>query len=105
MTTLQTKIIHFKVEDNLNINHIMDQRGTLFVKAIISFEQSDVFDSLYYGYYDMSWSSSFFEDAVYIISDALRSKILAILADSLYRESEAFTLSEDVIYDFSRMIR
>ena len=44
MTTLQTKIIHFKVEDNLNINHIMDQRGTLFVKATISFEQSDVFD-------------------------------------------------------------
>jgi len=105
MTTLQTKIIHFKIEDNLNMNHIMDQRGTLFVKATISFEESDVFDSLYYGYYDMSWSSSLSEDTANIISDALRSKILAVLANSLYRESEAFTLREDVICDFSKMIR
>ena len=105
MTTLQTKIIHFKVEDNLNINLIMDQRGTLFVKSIISFEESDAYASLYYGYYDMSWSLFFTEDTANVISDALRSKILAVLADSLYRESEAFTLSEDVIYDFSKMIR
>ena len=105
MTTLQTKMIYFKVEDNLNINHIMDQRGTLFVTATISFEESDTFDSLYYGYYDMSWSSSFSENTANIISDALRSKILAVLANSWYRENEAFTLSEDVIYDFSRMIR
>ena len=61
--------------------------------------------SLYYGYYDMSWSSSFSEDTAYVISDALRSKILAVLADSMYRECEAFTLSEDAIYDFSKMIR
>ncbi len=105
MTTLQTKIIYFKIKDNLNINHIMNQRGTLFIKATISFEESDKFDSFYFGYYDMSWSSSFSEDAANVISDALRSKILAVLADSLYRESEAFTLSEDVIYDFSKMIR
>ena len=83
----------------------MNQRGTLFVKATISFEESDEFDSLYYGYYDMSWSSSLLEDTAYVISDALRSKILAVLADSLYRESEAFTLNEDVIYDFGKMIR
>ena len=105
MTTLQTKIIHFKIKDNHNINHIMEQRGTLFVKATISFEESDAFDSLYFGYYDMSWSSSLSEDTAYVLSDALRSKILAVLADSLYRESEAFTLSEDVIYDFSKVIR
>jgi len=104
MTTIKTKIIHFKIVDNLNINRIMGQRGTLFVKATISFEESDTFDSLYYGYYDMTWSSSFSEDSAYVISDALRSKILAVLSDSLYRESEAFTLNEDVIYDFNKMI-
>ena len=104
MTTLQTKIIHFKIEDNLNINHIMGQRGTLFVKASISFEESDKFDSLYFGYYDMSWSS-FYEDKPYVISDALRSKILAVLSDSRYAEGEAFALreDEDIVYDFSEI--
>ena len=100
MTTLQTKIIHFKIEDNLNINRIMGQRGTLFVKATISFEESDAFDSLYYGYYDMTWSS-FCEDKPYTISDAVRSKMLAVLSDSRYAESEAFALCENQTYDFS----
>jgi len=104
MTTIQTKIIHFKIVDNPNINHIQDQHGTLFVKATISFEKSDTYDSSYYGYYDMQWLPLSSEDKPYTISDAVRSKILAVLADSCYVESEAFLLCENIVYDFTEMI-
>ena len=105
MTTIQTKTIHFKIVDNPNINHIQNQQGTLFVKVTISFEKSDDYDSSYYGYYDMQWLlplSS--EDKPYTISDAIRSKMLAVLSDSLYSESDAFLLREDIVYDFSGMV-
>ena len=103
MTTIQTKIIHFKIVDNPNINHIQNQQGTLFVKATISFEKSDAHDSSYYGYYDMQWLPLSSEDKTYSISDAVRSKMLALLSDSCYVESEAFALCENHTYDFSYM--
>ena len=105
MTTIQTKIIHFKIVDNPNINHIQNQQGTLFVKATISFEKSDAYASSYYGYYDMQWLLLFSEDKPYTISDAVRSKMLVVLSDSRYVESEAFALCEDTVYDFSKIIR
>ena len=101
MITTQTKIIHFKIIDNPSINHIQDQHGTLFVKATISFEESDAYDSSYYGYYDMQWLPLSSKAEPYTISDVARSKMLAVLADSRYRESEAFALSENHTYDFS----
>ena len=103
MTTLQTKIISFYIESNLKINHIMGQRGTLYVTATISFEENDAFESLYFGYYDMSWSSVHLENKSYVIADVLRSKILAILSKSHYVESEAFNLCEKKTYDFSNI--
>lgn len=103
MTTIQTKTIHFKIIDNPNINDIQDQQGTLFVKATINFDESDAYDSIYYGYYDMQWRPLSSEDKPYTISDAVRSKMLAVLADSRYSESEAFALLEDYVYDFSEI--
>ena len=41
------------------------------------------------------------EDKPYIISDAVRSKMLAVLVDSCYSESEAFELNENYTYDLS----
>jgi len=61
MTTLRTRKIHFKIENNSHINNIMKKGGTLFVEATIQFEESDEFDSRYHDYYDMQWSSSFRE--------------------------------------------
>ncbi len=101
MTTIQTKTIHFKIIDNPNINYIQDQQGTLFVQATISFEKSATYDSIYYGYYDMQWLSLSSKAKPYTISDAVRSKILAMLADSFYSESDAFALCENYTYNFS----
>ena len=101
MNTIQTKIIHFKIIDNSNINYIQSQQSTLFVKATISFEKSDAYDSSYYGYYDMQWLPLYSDNKPYTISDTVRSKMLAVLADSYYIESEAFALSENHTYDFS----
>ena len=81
----------------------MKKEGTLFVKATIHYEKSDEYGFTYFGYYDMKWSSSFNESEAYFISDKVRSKILAILSSSHYCEREAFSLSEDYIYDFSDM--
>lgn len=101
MTTIQTKTIQFKIVDNPNTNRIQNQQGTLFVKATISFEESDTYDSSYYGYYDMQWLPLSSEAKPYTISDAVRSKMLAVLSDSCYSESEAFTLCENYTYNFS----
>ena len=101
MTIIQTKIIHFKIVDNLSIYHIQHQQGTLYVKATISFEKNDADDSSYYGYYDMQWLPLFSETKPYTITDAVRSKMLAVLANSCYVESEAFALCENYTYDFS----
>ncbi len=79
----------------------MKKEGTLFVKATIHYETGGEYDSTYFGYYDMLWSSSFNESEAYFISDKIRSKILAILSSSHFCEREAFNLSEDYIYDFS----
>ncbi len=103
MTTIKTKIIHFKIVDNFSINHIQDQQGTLFINSTISFEESDAYDSIYYGYYDMQWLPLTSKAEPYTISDAVRSKMLALLSDSCYSESEAFMLRENHIYDFSEI--
>ena len=104
MTTILTKIIHFKIVDNTNINHIQNQQGTLYIKVTINFEKSDTYDSSYYGYYDMQWLPLSSEDKLYTISDAIRSKMLAVLSDSLYSESDAFLLRENIVYDFSEIV-
>ncbi len=103
MTTLQTKIIYFKIEDNLKIKHIMGQRGTIFVKATISFEESDVYASSYYGYYAMQWLPLYSKAEPYTVSTTVRSKMLAVLSESYYNESEAFMLKERFVYDLSEM--
>lgn len=103
MTTIQTKTIHFTIVDNPNVNRIQDQQGTLFVKATISFEESDAYDSSCYGYYDMQWLPLFSKAEPYTIPDAVRSKILAVLSCSYYNESEAFILNEGFVYDLSEI--
>jgi len=96
-------MIHFKIVDNPNVNRIQDQQGTLFVKATISSEESDVYDFSCYGYYDMQWLPLYAEAKPYTISDTARSKILAVLSDSCYNESDAFMLNEGFVYDLSEI--
>ena len=81
----------------------MKNGGTLFVEATIHFEESDEFDSTYYGYYDMQWSPLFSKEKPYTITTILRSKILAILSGSCYNESQAFMLNEGIVYDLSEI--
>ena len=102
MTTTQTKLILFKIENNPKINQIIGLNKTLYVKATIVLEQEALSSEFYYGYYDMYLSSYSKQN---IISDALRSKILFLLNENYFSEKKAFSLDENVIYDFSDMKR
>ena len=103
MKTLHTKVIHFKITNNTAITYIMKEEGVLFVEAHISHELSNSKKSIFWGYYNMRWSSVFCTNDTNIIKDSLRSKILDILSKTLYSESDAFSLTENIIYDFSNI--
>lgn len=102
MKTLQSKIIHFKIINNAKINFIMMNEGTLFVEARIYYEKDDNILPLYWGYYDMGWSS-LDDEQISSIPNSLRTKILEMLSNTLYTESDAFELEENCTYDFSNI--
>ena len=100
MITLQTKYINFKIDNHLTINTIMNQKGTLFVKAFMSCEQVDCVTPIYWGYYEMAWLSTYKQKS-HPISNMLRSKILEIFSELKLSEKALFELDEKIVYDFS----
>ncbi|MEA1910094.1 MAG: hypothetical protein U9N32_00245 [Spirochaetota bacterium] len=51
----------------------------------------------------MQWLALSSKEKPYTISDKHRSKILAILAESYYKEDEAFHLHENYLYNLSEI--
>jgi len=99
--TLEKKI-RFKLEDVLSINELMEEKGTLYAEALITYEE-DTYDSEYlacYGSYSFWWKAFSGEDTIEV-SISQRCAVFDLLALSYYKDVDAFLLSEEVCYDLS----
>lgn len=100
MTILKTKYINFKIDNHPTINAIVNQKGTLLVKAFMSCEQVENINPVYWGYYEMAWLPTDKQKS-HPISNKLRSKILEIFDEFKLNEKALFELDEKIVYDFS----
>jgi len=96
-----TKTINFNMMDVASINHILGDRGDLYVNVHLELEESDDGSVECDGIYFMKWFSFNLQIKPYSISTDLKDELLELFLNSEFDEGEAFALNEDFLYDLS----